>query len=104
MQAKGDNKSIVELHNSKGDQVFVVGVNSDSIRVFTQHNDSRKKVNLETYDQYAVIKEKGGKTYRQEFYYGNTYLSQSERSLIVPGNIQSVEIFNSKGSKRTINF
>jgi enediyne biosynthesis protein E4 len=104
MYLKGDNKSIVEMHSGDGKPLFVVGVNADSIRVFTRHNTSPKKINLEPYDQYAIIKEKNGKSYRQEFYHGSTYLSQSERALAIPGSIQFVEIFNSKGSKRTINF
>jgi hypothetical protein len=104
MQLKGDNKSIVVLHNSKGDPLIVVGVNSDSVRVFTQPGSSVKTIKLEAGDQYALIKEKSGKIYRQEFYYGNTYLSQSERALSVPPGVQSADIFKSKGSKRTINF
>jgi enediyne biosynthesis protein E4 len=103
MHLKGDNKSIVEMYSGDGKHIVVVGVNSDSIRVFSRA-DVLKKIKIEPYDQYAVIKEKNGKIYRQEFYYGSTYLSQSERTLKVPATTQSVEIFNSKGSKRTINF
>ncbi len=104
MQLRGDNKSIVEMYNVAGEPLIVVGVNSDSIQVFTQHNSFARKIKIEPYDQYAIIKEKNGKIYRQEFYYGSTYLSQSERALTVSHSIQSVEIFNTKGSKRTINF
>jgi enediyne biosynthesis protein E4 len=104
MHLKGDNKSIVAMHTGDGKPLFVVGVNGDSIKVFTQPKTSVKVLRLEPYDQYALIKEKNGKTYRQEFYYGNTYLSQSERVLTIPYAVQSVEIFNSKGSKRIINF
>jgi hypothetical protein len=104
MHLKGDNKSIVAMHTGDGKPLFAVGVNGDSIKVFTQPKTSVKVLRLEPYDQYALIKEKNGKTYRQEFYYGNTYLSQSERVLTIPYAVQSVEIFNSKGSKRIINF
>jgi hypothetical protein len=104
IKAGGDNKSIVKMHNATGDALFVIGVNSDSIKVVTQNNSSEKRINLAPYDQYAVIKEKNGNVYRQEFYYGSTYLSQSERTLTVPDIVQSVDILDSKGSKRTINF
>jgi enediyne biosynthesis protein E4 len=104
MYLKGDNKSIIAIHTGDDKPLFVVGVNADSIKVFTQPRASTKVLRLEPYDQYALIKEKNGKKYRQEFYYGNTYLSQSERTLNVSGTVQTVEIFNSKGSKRTINF
>jgi hypothetical protein len=82
MQLKGDNKSIVEVSRADGESLIVVGINSDSIRVFTV-NMFAKKIKLAPFDQYALIKEKNGKIYRQEFYYGNTYLSQSERVLSV---------------------
>jgi len=104
MQLRGDNKSIVEMYNAAGEPLIAVGVNSDSIQVFTQHNFLERRIKIEPYDQYAIITEKNGKIYRQEFYYGSTYLSQSERVLTVSRNIQSVEISNTKGSKRTINF
>jgi hypothetical protein len=104
MNMRGDNKSIVAMNNAQGHSLIVVGVNSDSIRVFKQHTAPSKEISLETYDQYAMVKQKDGRIYRQEFYYGNTYLSQSERILTVAGDIQSVDIYNSKGSKRTINF
>ena len=103
IQLKGDNKSIVELSRADGESLIVVGVNSDSTRVFTV-NTSAKKIKLAPFDQYALIKEKNGKIYRQEFYYGNTYLSQSERVLSVAPEVKSLEIYNSKGSKRSVNF
>ena len=103
MHLKGDNKSIVEMYGATGKPIVVVGVNSDSIRIFSQSR-IEKKIEIEPYDQFALIKEKNGKTYRHEFYYGGTYISQSERMLKLPATAQSVEIFNSKGSKRTINF
>jgi hypothetical protein len=49
-----------------------------------------------------LIKRRNGTIYKQEFYYGSTYLSQSSRQLSVPHDAVLVEIFDMKGNTRKV--
>ena len=55
---------------------------------------------IKSLDSYAVIHKKNGQAYRQEFYYGNNYLSQTSRMLSVDKDVTSVIIYDSKGNRR----
>jgi hypothetical protein len=50
-----------------------------------------------------MITYKNGKTLDQEFYYGTSFLSQSGRFIRVDDQVVSVEVTDSKGSRRKIN-
>jgi hypothetical protein len=51
-------------------------------------------------DIFATITYKNGKTAKQEFYYGNSFLSQSGRFMIVDHTMVSVTITESNGHTR----
>jgi enediyne biosynthesis protein E4 len=99
---KGDNKSVVQLHAADGSSIVLIGTNSDSLKVFRCKIKPRKTIMLFPDDCYAVIIDKAGKQYRREFYYGNTYLSQSSRSIDLTDNEKTITIFNTSGNKRVI--
>ena len=42
--------------------------------------------------------------YRQEFYYGQSYLSQSSRTFSIPSDTKSVVFYSFAGQKREVNF
>jgi hypothetical protein len=56
----------------------------------------------EPLDAYAQIILPGGKTYRHEFYYGSTYLSQSARLLQYPANAERVRVVDYQGKGRLL--
>jgi enediyne biosynthesis protein E4 len=101
--SKGDNKSLIQIHGIDGRRLFIVGANSDSVKVFTG-NMKQKWVHLDPLDTYAIVNTADGRSYREEFYFGNTYLSQSERTFAADNKTTSIQIFTSTGSKRAINF
>jgi enediyne biosynthesis protein E4 len=103
LNVMGDNKSIVQLTGKDGQPLIVIGANSDSLKVF-QLNHKLKQIPVTATETYAIITQKNGNHYRHELYYGNTYLSQSGRSLSLPGDVMKVEIYNNSGTKREINF
>lgn len=103
LQISGDNKSIVQLTASKGNDILLIGTNSDSLKIFHLAKTARN-ISLSPSDSYAIITETSGRKYRQEFYYGNSYLSQSTRKLHLLSNIRSLDIYDYIGNKRTINF
>ena len=50
----------------------------------------------------ALLKLKNGKIRREEIGYGSSFLSQSAHNLVISSDVQSVEIIDSRGIKRTI--
>jgi len=53
-------------------------------------------------DAYAIITTHSGIPYKQEFYYGGSYLAQSSRYLKINSEMEKVEVFQFNGTKRTI--
>jgi enediyne biosynthesis protein E4 len=99
---KGDNKSLVSLQNSKNETIVLVGTNLGNLQSFRVKNISLKSINLQENDAYAVFQDKNGKKYREEFYYGHSYLSQKSRKINIPVTVKAVTIFDFKGNKRSI--
>lgn len=100
----GDNKSLSQLITANGTSLFIVGSNSDSLHMYRFNEKPQKVVAINSSDAYAIITARNGMKWRQEFYYGSTYLSQSSRQLAITPNIKSVDVYNNAGNKRTINF
>ena len=100
----GDNKGLSQLINANGSTLFLVSSNADSLHVYRLNEAKQKIVAINANDAYAILTARNGMKYRQEFYYGSTYLSQSSRRLTVAANIKSVVIYNNSGNKRELNF
>ena len=101
----GDAKGMAEVLKPDGTQIVAVTQNQDSLRLFAPSAGlprASKTIPLEATDAWAEIKLANGKTRRQEFYYGSTYLSQSSRSLVVPEDVASVTIYSFAGEKRVV--
>jgi len=99
----GNGKSLVQLRNYKNECLLAASENRGPLRIFKlKENVTCMPVNSN--DEYAIIKLKNGKVRREQFYYGMSYLSQSARYLNINSSIKSVQIFNTKGESRTINF
>src|SRR5665213_2058452 len=76
----GDGKALVKLVGAKGNYLLAATQNKDVMKIF----ELKRPVNtvkLRPADMYAIIKYKNGKTGKQEFYYGTSFLSQSGRFL-----------------------
>ena len=104
INATGDNKSLSQLINANGTSLFLVGRNDDSLQVYRLSETTQKVIDINANDAYTIVTTRNGIKYRQEFYYGSTYLSQSSRRLTVAANIKSVVIYNNAGTKRELNF
>jgi enediyne biosynthesis protein E4 len=91
------------MNNSDGVTSIIVGTNSDSVKMFTL-NRKTAVIKLLPGESYAIVTDENNKSYRQEFYYGESYLSQSGRSYQVPSNARSITIYSYSGNKRTLNF
>jgi hypothetical protein len=97
----GDAKALVSLPlNNK--EVFIGTQNRDSLVVFTYAaKKSGLTIRINQNDQYAMLYENGS-TQKKEFYFGESYLSQSDRCLEIPRTADSVAVINSSGEKRIV--
>jgi hypothetical protein len=107
-----DGKALVSLFDKNGKQVFIASQNKDKLlcfvagentsnkRVVSGDTDHSKAVKLNADDIFAEITFKNGKKRKVEFYYGDTYFSQSSRSLKTDASMSKIVIYNRKGEKR----
>ncbi|MGZ3749961.1 MAG: hypothetical protein ACXVAU_01720, partial [Mucilaginibacter sp.] len=75
--------------------------NRGAMKIFELKTDVRT-VKLQPMDMYATIKYKNGKTSKQEFYYGDSFLSQSGRFINIDNTMSAVSITDNKGNTRDI--
>jgi len=97
----GDGKALVGLVGADGHQRVVASQNAGPLKIFRVNHD-QQIIKLGPADAYALLHLKNGKTRKQEFYYGSSFLSASGRFLVVPPQAVSVEIVDIKGYKRSV--
>lgn len=88
----GNAKGLVKLRSSSGKYMIASSENKGPLKLF----ELKRKINtfnLHPDDVSAVIKFKNGKTQKEEFYYGSSFLSQSARFLNADENAVSVTVF-----------
>jgi enediyne biosynthesis protein E4 len=94
-----DAKGLSTLILADGHELILAGVNNDKMNA-QRVSGTKKYFRAAQDDSYAVVKLKNGKSYRQEFYYGSTYLSQSSRSLELSDEMVGFEVYNFSGRKK----
>ncbi|MFA6084078.1 VCBS repeat-containing protein [Mucilaginibacter sp.] len=97
----GNGKALVKLRDKKGNVLLAASQNKDFLKVF-KLSGSSNSITVQPADAYALINLKNGKTTKQEFYYGSSFLSQSARFISMNDQIKSITIFDNKGKQRTV--
>ncbi len=95
----GDGKALAKLKSSNGRYLLAATQNRGAIKVY-ELKKTIKIIPLQPSDITATIKFKNGKTQRQEFYYGSSFLSQSARFISIDDSVAAVSITNVKGETR----
>ncbi|MEK6481007.1 VCBS repeat-containing protein [Catalinimonas sp. 4WD22] len=102
----GDAKALAKVHSAQGKDLMIATQNQDSLRVFSNNSEinpvPHQWVSLNTDDFCADIVYHDNSRRHVEFYYGNTFLSQSSRKVKVDANVESVVITNFMGEKREV--
>jgi hypothetical protein len=98
----GNGKALVKLSNAKGSYLMAASQNRGPLKMYKM-NGVNTLINILPNEVTAMITYTNGKQRKEEFYYGQSFLSQSGRYLLKQQNIKSVTIFDSKGNKRIIN-
>ncbi|MBC7566753.1 MAG: VCBS repeat-containing protein [Pedobacter sp.] len=97
----GNGKALVKLSNGKGEVLVAASQHKDFIKIFKQKFIA-STIAVQPDDSYAIIQYKNGKTARQEFYYGSSFLSQSARFISNNGNVKYINIVNNAGKQRSL--
>ncbi|MDB4921357.1 VCBS repeat-containing protein [Mucilaginibacter sp.] len=97
----GDGKALVKLKGAKGNYLIAATQNRAAMKVFELKRPVHT-IPLKPLDMFATIKYRNGKTGKQEFYNGTSFLSQSGRFFNIDQTMESVTITDSYGHVRNI--
>jgi hypothetical protein len=97
----GNGKALIKLRGINDNYLMAGSQNRGPLKLF-QLNSATATVSLGDDDISAELTYENGKVQRHEFYYGNSFLSQSARFLNVGRRLKSVEITDIYGNKRNI--
>ncbi|MGA0558034.1 VCBS repeat-containing protein [Larkinella sp. VNQ87] len=101
----GNAKGLVRLSagpaGGQAASLIVATQNRGPLKVF-RWGASQPVVRLKPNDAAATLVYADGKKQKLEFYYGQSFLSQSARDIVLNRAVKSVEIIDSKGAKRLI--
>jgi ASPIC and UnbV/FG-GAP-like repeat len=99
----GNGKALVKLRSAKGSYLAAASQYKGPVKLF-ELNRTINMVAAAPDDMYAVIKYKNGTIEKKEFYFGNSFLSQSARFIPINQTMASISIINNKAQSRTVNF
>ena len=98
---KSGNYSFENIN--EGNYLVAASQHQDALKLY-QLKRMVKNVRIAPDDISAVVIDKNNKSRKEEFYYGNSFLSQSSRFIVVDSSVQSVTIRNARGRTRVLNF
>ena len=76
--------------------MLLVGNNNDHLESYNINSRNTRTIIPGPSDVYAIVHLKNGRSYKQEFYFGNNYLSQTSRKIAWNNNIESIDIYDNK--------
>jgi hypothetical protein len=95
----GDGKSFVKLIGKDNSLLVLASQNKGLLQCY-KLKQQQQFISLQPGDVAAVIYYKNGKKRKEEFYYGNSFLSQSVRGLLSNENMREVKITDYAGKER----
>jgi len=97
----GDGKALVKLTDSRGNYLVAASQNKGDLKLFECRQKLRAlKINAD--DVSCILYFENGSTQKEEFYYGDGFLSQSARFCSITPHVLRAEITNTRGQHRTI--
>ena len=98
--ADADAKGMAQLKGQNGSNIILLGNNASTMEAYQLDKKSTRIIAVKNDDLYAIVHKKNGQVYKQEFYWGSNYLSQSSRILQVGKDVISVSVYDGVGNKR----
>ena len=99
---RGDMKALARILNARGETMLLVSKNNGNVEAFVGNAPDREVIRLERNDASATITFRDGRKRKEDLHYGTTYLSHSDRVLVVPESAESIEISTFAGERRII--
>jgi hypothetical protein len=102
----GDAKALVQIARRDKNPLFVASQNNDSLRVFeTADTGKVEMVHVHREEVKAKLIHKDGSQNLREFYWGNSFQSQSSRTIFPGDRIKEIRLYNNLGEEtRKLNF
>lgn len=97
----GDARALAQIRGHEGKPLVIATQNRDSLRVSTRPTRTFRWLDVRPDDAVAQLKLSGGRRRRVELYYGQSFLSQSSRRLLVEAGVREVTITTYRGQTRT---
>ena len=97
----GDGKALVALRGTGGHYLLAAGQNRGELKLFKRRSDARQVALLPS-EVAATVHLKDGRVRKEEFYYGESFLSQSGRFMDWNGPVVSAEIVDGNGKIRVV--
>jgi hypothetical protein len=94
----GDAKALTRVELAGNKSLVLASQNGDSLKIFRDQTDvGFERLKIEPPETSALIHFKNGSSRKTEFYYGNGYLSQSSRTLLITPDISRIELYSGNG-------
>lgn len=97
----GDGKALAALRGAGGELLLAAGQNRGPLKLYSRR-EKGWQVGLEPGDVAALVTLKNGRVRREEFHFGESFLSQSGRFLWEYGPVAAVDIVDQRGKKRKV--
>lgn len=102
-KADGDSKGIALLHTKADANIILSANNNGDLKTYSVTANNMSYAVTGKNDAYAIIQKKDGRTYRQEFYWGSAYLSNSSRIFNYNSSlVSSVIFYDNNGNKKQV--
>lgn len=100
----GDAKSLIKFRNYKDQPVLLIGRNQGPLTALKLTKPVKKCISLKDHESYVMYSFSNGRKRKEEFYYGNSYLSASGRFLLIDSSVKKLSIYGSSGITREFKF
>jgi len=101
-KADADSKGMAQITLANNSSEILVANNNGKLQGYELMKSKTTIIPVNQNDMYAIVHKKDGSFFKQELYFGSTYLSSSLRALCYTDPVTSVSVFDNKGMKRDI--
>ena len=99
----GNGKALVKLRGAKGQYLMAASQNRGPLKIYALKKPTLV-LPVEPNDASAIIEYANGQKRKEEFYYGNSFLSQSARFISYNEKVKGITIIDQKGQTRKNNY
>ena len=97
----GNGKALIKCRGADNNYLLAASQNNGPVKVF-RSKALHKLIPVLPNEKYALFNLPNGKKRKEEFYTGQSFLSQSSLFILMNKNVSSIEIINNRGVKRII--